>query len=328
MNHEIRNYINEKFVGDAICFRNLQCFPLITKTDGTCNYMMLDEALAENALKIEEIDSTGSVPELKVTVLGNKKVLILDGEELVGAKQNRIVNTTILVKEQSTCTIPVSCVEQGRWAYNSDKFYSKARSMPGSIRAKKAAQVNRSVKDNGRFTADQSEIWDDISDFSARMNVSSPSMEMGAIFENSENEIKKFSDKIQPVSNQVGMIFSINGRVVGLDSFNSPDAYQKVHRKLIESYALDAVDTSSDVDHPECSVENASQFLSSINDSSFDTNRAVSLGVDVRMESLSMTGFALVFRDDVIHLSAFARSDQQQPRGRMHSFSRRRSNRG
>ena len=37
------------------------------------------------------------MPELRVVNRAGRMVLILDGEELVGAKQNRIVNTTILV---------------------------------------------------------------------------------------------------------------------------------------------------------------------------------------------------------------------------------------
>jgi hypothetical protein len=67
-------------------------------------------------------------------------VLILDGEELVGAKQNRIVNTTILVAAGAEIVIPVSCVEQGRWTYKSDAFSSKHRVMSPSIRKVKECE--------------------------------------------------------------------------------------------------------------------------------------------------------------------------------------------
>ena len=46
----------------------------------------------------------------------DEDVLLYDGEELVGAKQNRILNVTVLVGAGATLPIPVSCVEQGRWS--------------------------------------------------------------------------------------------------------------------------------------------------------------------------------------------------------------------
>jgi hypothetical protein len=63
-----------------------------------------------------EVSRGGSVPELKVVNKSDRMLLILDGEGLVGAKQNRIVNTTILIAGNTTTVIPVSCVEQGRWS--------------------------------------------------------------------------------------------------------------------------------------------------------------------------------------------------------------------
>ncbi len=87
------------------------------------------------------MDAAGSVPDLRVINRAEKMVLILDGEELVGAKQNRIVNTTILVAAQSTLVIPVSCVEQGRWSYRTLSFESQDRMLGSELRAALAAQV-------------------------------------------------------------------------------------------------------------------------------------------------------------------------------------------
>ena len=75
------------------------------------------------------------MPELRFENLGQKPVLLLDGEELIGAKQNRVVNLTILAPPKQVIVIPVSCVEAGRWHVQTEAFrtavhvmYSRARS--------------------------------------------------------------------------------------------------------------------------------------------------------------------------------------------------------
>src|SRR5207249_3998616 len=74
------------------------------------------------AVTIGEVSAAGEVPALSVVNDADRPVLLLDGEELVGARQNRILNTTVLVAAQATLRIPVSCVEQGRWSYRGKRF--------------------------------------------------------------------------------------------------------------------------------------------------------------------------------------------------------------
>ena len=90
-------------------------FPLRGFSAVSPRYLLLDEALAKGIAQVTETSTTGSVPELRFENRSDQSILIVDGEALVGAKQNRIVNISILVPPQSIMPIPVSCVERGRW---------------------------------------------------------------------------------------------------------------------------------------------------------------------------------------------------------------------
>ena len=97
MDTVIKNYLEQMKVGRKQSYKNLALYPLLSTYSVGLEYLMLDEALNENLIEIVEKDDGGSVPELRVMNKSSRMILILDGEELVGAKQNRIVNTTILV---------------------------------------------------------------------------------------------------------------------------------------------------------------------------------------------------------------------------------------
>ena len=98
MDTVIKNYLEQMKVGRKQSHKNLALYPLLSTYNVGLEYLLLDEALSENLIEIVEKDSDGSVPELRVMNESPQMILILDGEELVGAKQNRIVNTTILVQ--------------------------------------------------------------------------------------------------------------------------------------------------------------------------------------------------------------------------------------
>src|SRR5512142_1947912 len=116
---------------------NLTMYPLLAEHETPPAYTTLDEALAAGFVKVTEVSDAGSVPELTIVNDGPTPVLLLDGEELVGAKQNRIVNLTILVPPQSRLPLPVSCVEAGRWAHRSRSFAAAGRTHYASGRAMK-----------------------------------------------------------------------------------------------------------------------------------------------------------------------------------------------
>ena len=115
MNH-ISRFIENISIGEAVSHDGLAVFPLLGKAPFAKDYLTLDEALAANTAVITEVSESGSVPQLLFRNKGEQAVFLLDGEELVGAKQNRILNITILAPAMKDTVIPVSCVEAGRWS--------------------------------------------------------------------------------------------------------------------------------------------------------------------------------------------------------------------
>ena len=102
----ISNYLSKLEFGDLKVLNNMGVIPLFAAADDSPRYLVLKEALEKRILKITEVSQSGSVPELKVVNKAEIPVLLLDGEELSGAKQNRVLNTTILIKEASETIIP------------------------------------------------------------------------------------------------------------------------------------------------------------------------------------------------------------------------------
>src|SRR5215470_1126143 len=117
-----------------VAFQAITIVPLRAPKHADPPWLLLPEALAAGSVEIAEISEQGSVPTLHVINRAGRDLLLLDGEELVGAKQNRVLNTTVLIRAQSTLEVPVSCVEQGRWRYTSQRFASSAHSLYASMR--------------------------------------------------------------------------------------------------------------------------------------------------------------------------------------------------
>jgi hypothetical protein len=298
-------------LGMPVTAANLTMYPLLVPDESAPGYLTLDEALAAGLASVTEVSEAGSVPELLVKNHARMPILILDGEELVGAKQNRIVNLTILVAAGQTLHIPVSCVEAGRWARRSREFASAGRAHFASGRARKLEQVSFSMRESGSRMADQCAVWQDIDDKAGRLMTESPTNAAAAMYDGHRSKLDEFAETLEATPRQAGAVFTINGVVAGVDLFDSPATWRKSMRKLVQSYGLDALDRAEAGGHAGASKGGSdaqpqpTRFLSTLKKAARERFPAIGLGEDVRINGTTIVGGGLVVDDRVIHLVAF-----------------------
>ena len=305
MMSSITEAIGRVRVGTPVAYENMTMYPLLDGGDTDPDYIILDEALASGRAHVAEISEVGSVPELKFVNESDSAVLLLDGEELVGAKQNRILNLTILVAARTEMKVPVSCVEAGRWAARSAKFKSSPRVYYSDGRAAKVSHVSASMSESGQRRSNQMAVWNDISAKMDRLQSLSPTSAMSDMFESRSVDVEKYVTAFKPVAEQVGAVFAINGRIAGLDLFDFPATWQKLMAKLVRSYALDALDPSRESESGKPDNGSPLDFLTTIAALNPESFGAIGEGIDLRLAGDAACGAALAARDRIVHLNAF-----------------------
>ena len=290
--------------GPESTFENLSIVALLRDEERDAGYVTLDEALAGGCAQITEVSDAGQVSALQVVVNGAEPVLLLDGEELIGAKQNRVMNLTIMAPPARATVIPVSCVESGRWHHVSRGFASAPRAQFAEGRAAKMQQVTASLKGPGSRASDQGAVWNLIGEKSVRLSAMSPTSAMSAVFDKLEMPIEEFVAAFAPVERQVGAMFFINGAQAGLELFDAASTWRKLAPKLVRSYAVDAIDRRGTPSRPRV-PQTAKAFATAVGSAPASVFAAVGEGHDVRLTGADVAGAALVARGRVIHLSAF-----------------------
>ena len=199
---------------------------------------LLEEALQAGHTRVDEISAHGHVPELRVEHGGKRPLLLLDGEQVVGGKQNRIFNTSFLVLPGASVVVPVSCVEQGRWG-RSGRFHASEGTLYASARSKKLRTVTREAQTTGRYRTNQGEVWADVSDFLE----STRTMSVTNAFEEGTRvrarEKRASLERLKPLPRQVGLALVRGDRLVSLDLFGSPELYARAWKKVGQGLVID-----------------------------------------------------------------------------------------
>ena len=351
-------------VGTPQTHKGLAVVPLAFAGDRGPRYLTLAQALSAGSFHVTEVSEGGSVPALRAINEGPLGVLLLDGEELVGAKQNRVLNTAVFVPAKSRLDVPVSCVEAGRWRYSSREFHDEEFVVHATVRRAVHESVSVSLNAAGAHRSDQGLVWDEVAGLQRFAEEPSHTGAHRDVYTQRAHDIAGYLGAFPLQRGQHGLLVLRDGDVVGLDFVSRASCYAQLHSKLVRSYAFEAVtrrmgrvhaggalkvDSEAGVQghggargkrgrgsHAERALAAAQSFLAAIADLPARSFRSPGRGHDVRYSSDGLSGSALVVGGVALHGAFFAaerdRSDGARgwslADGRMAGFERRRANRG
>jgi len=298
---------------DKVQGKDLRIVPISGVSTIEPNYRLLDKETLPS-VRVTEISSSGSVPELKVENLLDSYVYLMDGQELVGAKQNRILNTDVLVPAKATIHIPVSCVEQGRWSYKSQLF-SPGKTASHRTRSAKAERVRMSMKRTGRHDADQGAVWNEVAASLDHVCASSDTSALADAYRHKDKELRRFRDSLKMPEEAVGLAVFHGNDFRGLDLFDRHSTLVYFWESLVDSYALDWL--GAQVQSPEAgtaAMDEVTSVMQEAASGTWEQFRAPGEGEDLRLDHPKYAGSALTWQGrTVIHLQLFPKGPMPQP---------------
>jgi hypothetical protein len=233
-------------LGTRQTFHDLTIFPLIAGTAADLPYVLLADAVAAAELAISEIGD-GTVPALLARNTGDRAILVLDGEQLLGSRQNRMTNRSILLPAASTTKIPVFCMEQGRWHRQSDVMTTAPQHSPSKMRRRaREAEARHAAAGTPPTAAMLSEaqgvVWADVAESLARIGGDTPTRALDAAYDANRGSLDEWVDAFPLQDEQVGVLAFTAAGVLGLDLIGAPRLFGMLHPRLLRGYIFDAME--------------------------------------------------------------------------------------
>ena len=300
-------------LGDPVTDEGLTLIPVFGELRDAPGFITLPEALSAGTLAVTEVDAGGSVPELRARNDGKLGVLILDGEELSGAKQNRVLNTSVFLKPGTEIPIPVSCVEQGRWRSVSERFSDSGNVAANKVRYAAHASVTQNVRAHEAYHSDQGRVWQEVTLLSGRHGVHSETSAMKDVYEQRRERLNAREVRFAAQEGQSGVLALWAGRVVGFDVVATAAAYAHLHDRLVSSYALDALAQTAIAGEDD--LRTAKEFMVSLSDAASTRHKSPGDGTSHRYTGEGFVGSALTVNRAILHAVFFAAQDEVDPRG-------------
>ena len=281
--------------------KNIAIVPIKTPINHKIDILTLKKGFELDLVNVKECeDST-----VNTIIVENKSVvplLLVDGEEIVGGDQNRIIDTTILISPQSKMKVPVDCTEHGRWGFKSNfKQSEHIANFTTRLAKKRASRNNESV---------QQAVWDSIDELEMSRSFSSPTQAMSESYEDAKDDLNEFLDEFKIDEGQSGVAVLIDGELKGFEVFLNSEIYTEYHEKIIKSYLINA-----EINDSLFTVDTTA-IRSQIDDAlSEDFEEVKNEGLETHLEFKSEYGIGscYTYKDELIHMSYLVGSVDSGP---------------
>jgi len=313
--HPLSDFLSHVHLAPRQSYKSLTLWPLVrdpavpVPATGP-EYVALSTALAKKAVRVDEVSDHGEVPHVRVTNEGDVAVLFLFGEEIRGAKQNRVANASFLVAGKSETVLDVSCVEAGRWSRaRGERFEHSHDVISPTLRRRMARQVRVSLGENSGFRANQGEVWEGVSSRLRQSRTGSRTESYADYSESRAPDLDVMARAFHPVEAQVGFVACIGDEVVGLEAIGRPDVFEVEFQALLRAYGIDAMDAAMLQKLEKRSTRGRrfaepEPFLTSLAQAPCKFGPSLGLGNDLRFESAQVAGCALTC-EGLVHATAF-----------------------
>jgi hypothetical protein len=280
----------------------LAVFPVLG-TPGELRYRSFAQAAALGAF-VKELDEGASVNDLLVANPTDLPLLAVEGEEVLGAQQNRTFDGSVLVLAGGSVKAPVSCVERGRWDGRRahDRFAPSPQAADPSLRRAKRERMNAAAAAGQALRADQGEVWAFVDARLAEHDAHSPSAAMHDVYEARRTDLGRLAGAVSPVPGQLGAVATVSGAPIALDLVSRPEVFADLLPRLVQGYALEAVDRP--VAAPE--RDRVERFLRAALDAPRHDVPTPGAGRGFAVTAGGVTGGGLAHDRELVQLSAFA----------------------
>ncbi|MGE3316050.1 MAG: DUF6569 family protein [Planctomycetaceae bacterium] len=265
-------------------------------------YLTLEQAIEQKLARVMEVTESGSVPQMTVINEAKLPLFLPDGTTLIGCKQNRVVNISILLAAQSVTKIPVSCVERGRW----QRFSAEAQVgdfCDPELRSRMARSAGASLKASGEVRADQGEVWSHVDRMLHASNCPSETNSYSEAFRSSRESIDHSLEKLSCPDGAVGLAVVIAGKLASVDLFDKPETLQRFWKRIVPGALMASRYLKPDTGD---SIPDLLQTMADELQRPAPSGAKIGIGSHFELKGSKSLGTALVHEKQLLHLALFA----------------------